>query len=205
MTRRERTVRGQVSTEHVVRLFDDADSLAETVAAFLYEGWNQDETLLVVARPENWALVARGLGASGCPVNEAALSGRLVVLDAATTLAKFFRNSRPVADRFEDTLGKLVARLCDQSGKPLRIYGEMVDILAEQGDFVSATDLERLLNELGTKYPLRLLCGYASGHFGDPRTADLLREICSAHDHACATPSDLLGSWLLADRRQAAF
>lgn len=159
MTRRERTVRGQVSTEHLVQLFDDTDSLAETVAAFLYEGWKRDETLLVVARPENWAVVARRLAANGCPVKEASAARRLIVLDAATTLAAFLRNGRPVPERFEQVLGTLVARLCRESGKPLRIYGEMVDILAAQSDFVSATDLERLWNDLGTRCSIVLLCG----------------------------------------------
>ncbi|MGH9348362.1 MAG: MEDS domain-containing protein [Vicinamibacterales bacterium] len=197
----ERVARGQVSTEHQVQLFDDVESLTETVTAFLFEGWQRGETLLVIARPENWALVSRRLAADGCPVDEEIASERLVVLDAATTLATFLRNGRPVPERFAQKTGRLVERLSKQSRTRLRVYGEMVDILAAHGEFASVQELERLWNELGCLYSLTLLCGYSSGHFGDARTASVLRDICEGHDKATAKPTDLLGSWLLADRR----
>ena len=201
MTRHERLVRGKVSSEHRVQLCDDPESLAEAMAAFLSEGWRLGEPLLVVARPASWALTSRLLAADGCPVDEAIASGRLVVLDAATTLATFAQNGHPIAERFAATIGALVERLSTESGQRLRIYGEMVDIFASHGEFVSARKLEQLWNELGTMYSFSLLCGYTADHFGDPRTASMLRDICEAHDCAAAKPTDLLASWMLSGRR----
>lgn len=58
-----------------------------------------------------------------------------------------------------------------------------------------------LWNQLGAKASFTLLCGYASAHFGDPRHAAALHRICRAHARADTYPGDLLGAWLLNDRR----
>ena len=39
MTHRERVLRGEVASEHLVQLFDEPDSRVEAAAAFLYRGW----------------------------------------------------------------------------------------------------------------------------------------------------------------------
>jgi MEDS: MEthanogen/methylotroph, DcmR Sensory domain len=198
VTRHEVVVRGRVVSEHRVQLFDESESLAAAVSAFLFEGWRNGEPLLVVARPSNWALTSRDLAARGCPVDQVIAEGRLVVLDAAITLATFLQNSQPLPDRFAVTVRKVVGELSARFGTRLRIYGEMVDILAAQGEFVAA---EQLWNELASAYSFTLLCGYSSSHFGDPRTGSMLRAICEAHDHATARSEDLLASWLLSGRR----
>ena len=198
---RERVVRGQVSSEHLVQLFDDAESLAETVAEFLYGGWQSDEALLVVAKPANWARIAPRLDLNGCPVAKAIAAGRLVVLDAATAMATFVVNDRPDRTRFFEHIGTLVHRLTTEHPNGLRIYGEMVELLAEQGNFFAAEQLEGLWNDLGQERSFTLLCGYSSGHFADPRTAARLNAICKAHTRVQEKATDLLGTWLLADRR----
>ena len=45
--------------------------------------------------------------------------------------------------------------------------------------------------------PFTLFCGYASGHFGDPRTAAALVDICAAHTHLHRKADDLLAEFLL--------
>ena len=198
---RECVVRGRVASEHIVQLFDDTDSLAHTVASFLYGGWLKGETLLVAARPHAWAATLKQLVILGCNVPEATASGRLLALDAGTTLAAFCQNGFPRTDLFHKQLGALLRHLVASNPVGLRIYGEMVDILAAQGDYWAAEQLERLWQDLGAEYPFTLLCGYASAHFADPRTAAALHAICRSHTHTAAKPTDLLGSWLLAGRQ----
>ena len=82
----------------------------------------------------------------------------------------------------------------------MHVYGEMVDILAEQGRFDAAHELELLWNELAARKSLTLLCGYASVRFGDVRDAAALHRIC-AHTAVHADAGDLLGTWLLNDRQ----
>lgn len=198
---RERVVKGSVSSEHLVQLFDDSDSLATTVSDFLYSGWLTGQTLLVVARPDQWAVTSRQMVSLGCPVADAIASGRLVVLDAATALASFTRNGFPRAELFDDEIGSLVRALAESNPAGLRIYGEMVDILAARADLAATEALERLWNDLGAQCSFTLLCGYSSANFADERTAAALQSICAAHTHTRVNESDLLGSWLLSGRR----
>lgn len=197
---RERVVRGSVVSEHLVHLFDEPKSLVDTVATYLCDGWRRGDALLVVARASHWALTSVELAARECPVDELVAAGRLVVLDAPTTLAAFMVNGEPDRDRFQQSVGDTVRRLCRESSAGLTIYGEMVDILAAQGNFIAAEHLETLWNTLSTECSIRLLCGYSSSHFGDERTGKHLNRICEMHMDSGSRPTDLLASWLLADR-----
>ena len=165
----------------VVQPFDEPDSRVEGVANFLYRGWVSGAPLLVVARPINWALIHARLKAKGCPVAEMAAEGRLVVLDAVTTLASFFEDS-PEPGLFHEQIGATVGRL-SKFGR-LYAYGEMVDILAEQARFDTAHELEMLWNQLAARESITLLCGYASAHFGDVRDAEALHR-SAARTQAC--------------------
>jgi hypothetical protein len=189
-------------SEHSVQLFDGPDSLSDTLAAFLADGWRRRDVLLVVARQRHWAHTLPKLAAAtGCSADEAIGSGRLVVLDAATTLASCMVDGLPGPQKFERAISALVARLCETSDAGLTIYGEMVDVLAESGDLQAAEEVERLWNRLAQRVPFRLLCGYASAHFADEKMERHLHTICSLHGAATATEPDLLGAWLLNDRR----
>ena len=198
---RECIVRGGVSSEHSVQLFDETESLVASVSNHLLEGWKRGDHLLVAARPAHWALTSAELAASGCPVAELLAEGRLVALDAATTLATFMDGSDPRPEKFQSTVGDLVARLASPPATGLTIYGEMVDILAAHDNFPGAEQLEALWNELAAQYPFRLLCGYAAAHFGDERMTPRLVAVCAAHTTSTARSSDLLATWLLSNRR----
>jgi hypothetical protein len=198
---RERIMHGAVSSEHLVQLFDETESLVAAVSTFLFDAWKKGEHLLVVARAANWALTAAELEARGCPVPRLIADGRLIVLDAATTLATFMVHGDPNPEKFRASIGDLVTRVCAESDHGVAAYGEMVDILAAQGHFQGAEQLEALWNELSQTCSFRLLCGYSATHFGDERTDAHLHRICAVHHHASARATDLLSTWLLANRR----
>jgi hypothetical protein len=156
--------------------------------------------LLVAARPDTWSLVSNRLVQRGCALKQAIASGRLALLDATSTLASIVRNGYPAAERFGSIVAPVVDRLCGSPRRSVRAYGELVDVLAEQGELASAKRLEELWNGLRSTYPLTLLCGYTAGHFGDPRTAASLRHICDEHDRVVTHPDDLLATWLVDQR-----
>jgi hypothetical protein len=182
-------------SEHHVQLFDSSKSLVETVSEFLAAGFHRGEPLLIVATPPHRELLSRGLESAGVSVHNAMLANRIVMADAAQTLDKFLRRDVPSPIAFDEVIGGLLARLAD--GRRLCIYGEMVDVLAARGNYKGAQLLEELWNSLAERESFTLLCGYASGHFGDPRTAKHLGEICAAHHHLQRKPGDLLASFLL--------
>jgi hypothetical protein len=183
------------TSEHHLQLFDSSRSLAETVSKFLIAGFERGEALLIVATPEHRELLARRLEEFGLNVREAIIANRLVILDASQSLEKFMRQNVPNAIAFDEVVGSLVTRLAN--GKRVCIYGEMVDVLAARGLYTAAQQLEDLWNALGQRESFTLFCGYASGHFGDPKTAKALADICAAHSHLHRKRDDLLAEYLL--------
>jgi hypothetical protein len=166
------------------------------VTSYVAGGWGQGDTLLVVATARHWAAIHPRLEAVGITVGQAMASERLIVRDAGLLLETLRHNERIDAVRFDACVASLVRTLSGR-GRRIRIFGEMVDLLAAAGDYASAEELEALWNGLAYRQPFRLLCGYSASTFGDPRSRDALRRICGAHDHVHIDPEDLLGSFLV--------
>ena len=193
-----RSERPTRSSKHHLQLFDSSRSLAETVCGFLMAGFERGEAMLVVATPEHRELLTRKLEEAGLNIREATRANRFVMLDASQTLDKFMRQDVPNPIAFDEVVGTLVGRL--SSDRRVCIYGEMVDVLAAQGKYKAAHALEELWNALGEREWFTLFCGYASGHFGDPKSAKMLNEICNAHSHLHRKKDDLLAEFLLNQR-----
>lgn len=189
-------------TTHSVQLFDSQVSRATRIASYVREGLEAGGNVLIVATPANWRSTAAILEHHGVSIDALVASGRLTVLDAAQTLARFMSGNTPDAAKLEVVMGSLVARLAEQPGR-LHIYGEMVDVLAEAGNFRGAHRLEELWNRLASKTAFDLFCGYTSAHFGDQRTAQALKAICAAHHRVHANAADDLGTFLVTQSANA--
>lgn len=185
------------ASDHFLQLFDTDESLARTVADFLAAGASLDQTLLVVATPEHWRAIAAALQASSFDVRRSLDQGRLTVLDADELLSRFMRRGEPSRTQFSHTVGALVSRLSSESPTGLRIYGEMVELLARDGNYGAAERLEQLWNQLGRRHPFTLLCGYSAAHFAGPDGSSALAAICRQHSHASSAAGDPLGQFLL--------
>jgi len=187
-------------SDHIVQLFDTDASLASAVASYFADGFQRGDTLLMVARQAHWRATAKRLAKRGVDVDQAIHGRRLIVLDAATTLGSFMRRGSVDTELFEEVVGSAVRQLA-ATGPCLRIYGEMVDLLAEEGNLDGALHLETLWNDLARRYSFTLLCGYASAHFTSRDTVEALKGICGAHSHLQRKSIDVLGNWILRNSR----
>ena len=181
---------------HRLQLFDSPETLTASVSSFFLDAYASGGDLLIVAKPGHRASVLLALRDAGCFPENALSRQRLIALDAGEILERITRNGVIDARLFEAVVGTLVARMARRGD--LWIYGEIVELLAEQADFAGATRLEMLWNKLAERYRFRLFCGYSSAHFTSPDARAALREICLTHDHVSATREDALGHWLLA-------
>jgi len=184
------------ATAHEVQLFDSDESRADAVADFFGEGFLNGDSMLAVVDTRHWYAIAMRMVANGLPVDDAMRVGQFVVRDAEATLETFMRRDRPDPRLFVATVGTLVSGLAAR-GRRLRIYGEMVDVLAAQGDYAAARELEEMWNELGSYRAFTLFCGYNAAHFGDPRNAVDLRRICTAHSDVRSDRRDPLAEFLV--------
>src|SRR5690242_7619255 len=178
---------GTSASRHEAQIFDDKTSMAATVAGYIDDGWQAGDTILVVATAPHWTSIRQRLDTMGVPVADAITAGRLIVRDAWQTLGGLQWHERLDDVRFDVSVGHLVRTLI-QRGRPLRIFGEMVDLLAGAGDHACAEQLEALWNGLASRHPFRLLCGYSVSSFGDPRSRVALRRLCDAHQHVHIDP-----------------
>jgi len=200
VTRKAKLLHGTMASEHIVQFFDSRESLANSVAAFLAEGCRQGERVLVVAKPANWLSIANALRAGGHALGDGTETS-LTVLDAETALGQFMRHGLPDSVLFHETIGALVRKLATGALGGFRIYGEMVEVLAEEGNFHAAERLEELWNELAVRYSFVLLCGYSSAHFTSRGTRESLIAICSSHSRVHRDRADPTAEWLLGHDR----
>jgi hypothetical protein len=178
---------------HMVQLFDAPRSLADAVSHFLIEGRGRGDHLLVITRASHWQLIHAYLERRGCPVDDP--SERLTVVDARKLRSRMTRRGVLDPARMEETLGGIIAEL-STAPEGLRVYGEIVELFAEEGNFEQACALEDYWNHLQEKYRFTLLCGYSAAHFADPEGSHHLREICKRHSAVKSQLADSLGTWL---------
>jgi hypothetical protein len=181
---------------HTIQLFDDGRSRTDALLGFVRQGLETGEQVLVVATREHWGTAASRLLRRGLQLDADIASYRLRVYDAAETLDQLMPHGSITRDRFEQVVGARIRRL-RAAGPRLRIYGEMVNLLAGSGDFGNALRLENMWNDLLETEPVDVLCGYSSEYFGDPAYQETLSRICHLHSHLRFSPNDRLGGYLL--------
>ena len=165
---------------HHVHFFDNDESLAGAVAGHLGAAVLGGESAVVLATPDHRELITAVLTAAGVDVAAGVADGRLLLHDAAGTLARLTTGGSIDATAFDEAVGGLVRRAA-ASGRPVRAYGEMVALLWDAGDVTGAMDLERLWNELGATLPFSLFCAYPSHLFSHPSAAEAFPEVCHLH------------------------
>jgi hypothetical protein len=185
-----------MSNGHIVQFFDTDESRTAGVAAFLAEGYAAGEPMFLVARPTSWHPVIGQLEKLGVCMHSAIADGMLVVKDANDSLRRVAPLGTPDMGAFQDTFGATLQGLA-RRGPRVRMYGEMVDILAERGDFENALKLEAIGNVLVPNFPVHVLCGYAATSFLPTNTHRAMVDICCAHGDVRRHQDDPLAAWLL--------
>ena len=169
---------------HAVQFYGHKTSLGRTVADFLCEGFADGQPGLVVATLEHRDAIVLELRARHIDVDALRTSEDLLLLDARVILSSFMSADLPNATLFHTQIPPVLDRLCRRrKGCTVRAYGEMVDVLWQDGMTDAAIRLEMLWNQLGMLREFSLLCGYASKNF--PADAGK-REVCAHHSHVIA-------------------
>jgi len=168
------------ASHYIVELFDSAESLIETVSGFLTEGLNAGDAALVVMRLAQWNSVAPRLTSRNVALSDAIASGQLTVLDGTRTLARIILHGAPCRGLFEEVMGKTVRQLC-ANGVRLRVYTDMVDVLAADGNSRGAHELEKMWGDLARQEPVTVLCYYSASTFYNTDAGETLKSIGRSH------------------------
>lgn len=187
--------------DHVIELFDGVESLGESVARFFMDGLSSGENLLMLAKPIHVQAVADALNRRGIGITGLVDGHRLVILDAATALRLIMKRSVPDIQLLTTMVQNTIDDLAF-NGRNVRVYGELVELLAEEGNFRGAESVEEFWNGFGATHPISLLCGYSSAHFVMPDSLAVLQNLCRAHSRVQQNRQDLLANWLLSRSAQ---
>lgn len=173
------------SHDHSVQFYEDEQFLADVIADYLYAGAEAGERLLVALTRERLAAVSDRLSERGLDTRRAIAEGRFIVLDAHATLAAIMCDGLPDRGRFERHVLGSIARGGKQ--RPVRAYGELVDLLYMQGKRESAARLEQFWDEACARLPLKLLCAYAMTNFKRHEDSQDFQAICNSHSRVLPT------------------
>jgi hypothetical protein len=185
------------SGDHVVQLYGEDDQmLAKNVSRYLAEGMRRLDGLLVIATPEHTQATARQLAQDDASATlEAERAGRLVFLDARTTLERILVNGRPDEGLFDSVVGEAMREVRARSGSgKVRAFGEMVGLLWSEARYAEAELLEALWNALLAGSDYSLFCAYRIDLFGENVDKAALSSIVAAHTHLFAGPRTVLSS-----------
>jgi anti-sigma regulatory factor (Ser/Thr protein kinase) len=166
--------------DHVVHFYEQDPELVEAVAGYVAAGIAAGGVAIVIATEAHRQAFSEALDTGGIDTAEARAGERLVLLDAATTMAAFMRDGQVDRDAFHEVVGGLL-RAAAESGRAICAYGEMVSLLWDAGDVVGAIELESLWNELGCELPFSLYCAYPAASVSGSEHAPALHQVCHLH------------------------
>jgi hypothetical protein len=185
------------SGDHVVQLYGEDDQLlTRNVSRYLAEGMRRLDGLIVIATPEHTQATAHHLAQDSASATlEAERAGRLVFLDARTTLDRILVDGRPDEDLFDSVVGEAMreVRARSVSGQ-VRDFGEMVGLLWSEARYAEAERLEALWNLLLAGSDYSLYCAYRIDLFGEDVDKAALSSIVASHTHLFAGPRTVLSS-----------
>ena len=174
---------------HVVRFYETDAFLLDAVATFCADAILTDGAALVVATAEHRAGIAERLRTRGL-LDTGDDHDAYLALDAAETLSQFTVHGEVDAARFMEVIGGVISDTA-KSGRPVRVFGEMVSLLVAEGHPAAAIRLEELWNDLQARHthPFSLFCAYPIDHFAGEDHQDLFSDVCAVHSQVVPAES----------------
>jgi PAS domain S-box-containing protein len=170
-----------IGPQHIARFYDDDAVLLAELAEFALPALESGGAFVSIATPARQHALRTALCARGVDFDAVSADGRWVQMDCTQTLAAISRGGIPNRAAFATVVEKSLAQLCKRHSS-VRVFGEMVAMQCEAGDYASAVRLESFGNELVEKLPVTVFCAYPMAAFADPHTRADFTRICAAHD-----------------------
>lgn len=149
----------------------------ESAAAFLAVGLGEDAPGVVVATSSHATAITQELARRGHD------GSRLIFLDAHQALDSLLEAGVASAEAFDRVLGGLLDLARRNGPGRIRLFGEVVGLLAERGETKSALAIEQMCEAALARRPFALMCGYRLDVFDAELQREVLPAICNVHTH----------------------
>jgi signal transduction histidine kinase/ActR/RegA family two-component response regulator len=178
----------QAPVGHFVQFYESPAFLCEAIAEYLAPALRSQQKLIVFTTPEHRKKIISILAASGLDVDQALRTHQFTILDARDTLSSIMHDGSPDAERFQSVMNKVLGD--NHTGRepaPVRISGEMVDILCREGNPAAAIRLEELWNDFASVHQVSLMCAYQMANFYGEAHCDEFLRVCDQHEQVVPT------------------
>ena len=169
-----------IEPRHDVAFYADWPRLDECVFQYSFDGLLAEETIVLILSGRSLQMVSTVLSDHGLDIAELVETGRFALFDADDTLAKIDGPSG-VDWAAVTSLANDLVDTASSSGRPVRLFGEMVTMLWNHDRVTEALELERFWHELSGRRRLDVLCAYPS--FIAPGVVEPMNLLCGLHDH----------------------
>ncbi len=168
------------TSEHFVQFYETDEFLLYSVSDYIATALRSGDAAVVVATRPHRQGVEERLQAYGLDLAAARADGQYVSLDADETLSRFMVAGEPDPGRFVELIGGIISQ-ATEGGRQVRVFGEMVALLAEEGNHTAVVRLEELWNGLQKIHSFSLFCAYPMDQFSKESPAQLLGDVCAEH------------------------
>lgn len=165
------------SDHHTVAFHATDDDLLLRLAESVADGLAAGDAVVVLATPDHCARIAADLSAD-VPLERYVDEGRYRDVDAPATLRAIRSDAGIDGAAFDRFVGSMVAT-AGAGGRRVRVVGDVVGILWDEGDIVGALEMEALWNALARRTGVVLNCAYLADGGGDDLGS--LCGICACH------------------------
>ena len=168
---------------HIVYSYTSEAQLADAVCMFASAGLQKVEAVLLVLSEAHYGPVRDRLARQGFDLAALENTGHLICENAKNLLGTFMFDGIVDEHKFKTRIGQMIEKAKAGSGdrlsRPVRVFGEMVDLIWKPHPKATAR-LEELWNEVIKAHAVPLLCAYSlSG------TLSALPEpLLACHSHA---------------------
>lgn len=166
--------------DHLVAFYEHEGFLTSLVVDFLEPVFSGDTNGLVLAARAHTRTFIAGLADQHPDLNAVLETKRLVFRDARAVREQLRQAGPPTIDNVSAVLGDDIEQLAD-TGRPLRIFGEVVALMWEDRDLAGALALEDAWNRFATMHTFDLLCAYPMRSFAAPESVTAFLHVCQRH------------------------
>lgn len=169
------------ANRHFAQLHRDPQALTDAVTLYLQTGLRRGNGVVAFASRRYSDMFLTRLRSDGLDPGRFLKSGQLELHDAELTLRKCMRDDMPDWDDFRRAMSAIFERVRAFGRGTTRAYGEMVNLLWQEGKQEAAIRFEEYWNELARLYPFSLFCGYLLDVHRDNVDNGPLEEIGRTH------------------------
>lgn len=171
---------GAGAGDHFVQFYERDSALAQLVGGYLARAIQAGGVAIVIATEAHRRAFGARLAEAGIDLPRAEREQLVVWLDAGEVLARFMPAGGIDVEAFGREIGSVVAQGAAM-GRPVRVYGEMVQLLWEAGMVVAAVELEELWDDVVREHHCSLMCAYRRSSVSGCEQAGALQRVYGLH------------------------